>query len=398
MRRLRRKKQQRIINKVLKEATPFLILTVFGSAFAGSVLGKMEGMLLLVPGVFVLVPAILDLRGDVGASFGSRLTSLLHLGLMKPSFKLTPLLLNNLAGSLSLSFSFSAFFGVLAHLLCILFHLTSAGITRLTLIGFMSGMLCSLVMIPFTLSLAVFSFRKGIDPDNIISPAIAVIGDGVAIVSLYLATMLVQRWPMPDLSFVIVLLLAVKEIFPARYRFFRIFLESSPVLVICGLLGIFAGLFLHHHEPDFSAAPYLLVLLPQLISKVGSIGSISGMRLTSGLYIGRTKPLLWNKFVWQNLLAALLLSLILVLPVALITHISALLLHIGRPVFSVILALTFVAMVPLSFGGSVLSFCIASISKRIHLDPSNVVVPLITSIGDVSGVFLFVFLLRFLNL
>ncbi len=396
-RKRKRRRKPNVLRKVLKEALPLLLLTVIGGVFAGSVLGKMEEVLIVIPGVFVLIPAILGLRGNVGISFGSRLSTLLHLGFMKSSLKLTPLLFNNMLGAFSLSFSFSAIFGILAHLLCLLLHLPSAGITKLTLIGFMSGALASTIMIPFTLFLTIFSFRKGIDPDDVISPAVAVIGDGVAMVSIYFAAMFVQKLSIPDLSFFIIVLLGIKEIYPSRYRFFRIYVESSPVVIICGLLGIFAGIFLHYHQQDFGAAPYLLVLLPQLISKVGSIGSISGMRLTSGLYIGYTKPFSWNKYVWQNLLAALLLSLILVLPVAIITYIAAFFLNIGTPVFSVLLILTFIAMVPLSFGASLVSFLIASLSKRMRLDPSNVVAPLITSMGDMSGIFLFVFLLQFFS-
>ncbi|KPK70839.1 hypothetical protein AMJ87_08200 [candidate division WOR_3 bacterium SM23_60] len=394
-RRSRRKKPN-VLAKVLRESTPLLLLTVIGGAFAGSVLGKMQDILVIVPGVFVLIPAILGLRGNVGIAFGSRLSTLLHLGLMKSSLRLTSLLLNNVFGAFSLSFLFSAFFGILAHFLCLLIGLPSAGITKLTLIGFMSGILASMVMIPFTTILTIFSFRKGIDPDDIISPAIAVFGDGIAMLSIYLVTILVQKWTVPDLSLVIVALLAAKMRFPSRYRFVRIFLESSPIVVMCGLLGIGAGLFLHHHQYAFIIAPYLLVLLPQLVSKVGSIGSISGMKLTSGLYIGYAKPFIWNKYVRQTLIAALLLSLILVIPVALITYLSACILNIGKPVFTVLLIFTLAGMVPLSFGASFVSFVIASIAKRIRLDPSNVVAPLITSLGDMSGVFIFVLLLQFL--
>ncbi len=391
-----RKKKQNVLVTVLRESTPLLLLTVIGGAFAGSVLGKMQDVLVIIPGIFVLIPAILGLRGNVGIAFGSRLSTLLHLGLMKSSLRLSPLLLNNVFGAFSLSFSFSAFFGILAHFLCLLLHLPSAGITKLTLIGFMSGVLASMVMIPFITILTFFSFKKGLDPDNLISPAIAVFGDGIAMLSIYLVTILVQKWTVPDLSLAIVALLAVKTRFPSRYRFFRILLESSPVVVICGLLGISAGLFLHHHQYAFAAAPYLLVLLPQLISKVGSIGSISGMRLTSGLYIGYAKPFIWNKYVRQNLVAAFLLSLILVIPVAFITYLSAFILNIGKPMLTVLIIFTFAGMVPLSFGTSFVSFVIASIAKRIRLDPSNVVAPLITSLGDMSGVILFVILLQFL--
>ncbi|OPX18141.1 hypothetical protein BXT86_02770 [candidate division WOR-3 bacterium 4484_100] len=392
----RRRRKQKILSKVIREAGPLLLLTIFGSAFAGSVLGKMEGVLLIIPGVMVLVPAILDLRGDVGISFGSRLSTMLHLGLIRPSFKMSPILFNNIFSALSLSFSFSAFFGILAHLLCLLLHLPSAGIVKLTLIGFISGGISSIVMIPFTLFLSIFAFRRSIDPDDIISPAIAVLGDGVAMLSLFFAASVVQKLNLPDLSLLIISLLVIKESFPTRYRFSRIFFQSSPIIIICGVLGIFAGLFLHSHESTFGAAPYLLVLLPQLISKGGSIGCISGMRLTSGIYIGYTRPFHWNSYVWKNLLAAFILSLILIIPIAVISHFSARLLHIGQSNFLFLLMLTGLNLIPLSFGTSVISFVIASLSKRIHLDPSNVVAPLITSIGDISGIFLFLLTLRLL--
>ncbi|HEC78531.1 MAG TPA: hypothetical protein ENI34_05230 [candidate division WOR-3 bacterium] len=395
-RRRKKRKRRRIISKILKEATPLLFLTIFGGAFAGSVLGKMEEILVLVPGVFVLIPAILDLRGDVGISFGSRMSTLLHLGLIKPRLRFSSILLNNILGAFSLSFSFSALFGILAHLLCLILGLPSAGITKLTLIGFLSGVLASLVMIPFTLFLSIFSFKKGIDPDDIISPAIAVIGDGVAVLSIYLGATIVNKLTLPDLSYLVLTLLVIKETLPSRYKFFRIFLESSPVILICGLLGVFAGVFLHSHELLFRTAPYLLVLLPQLISKGGSIGSITGMRLTSALYIGYTKPFRWNKYVWQNLTAALFLSLILILPITVVTHFTALWLHIGQPDFFLLFIITLIGLFILGLGTSLISFLIASIAKKIHLDPSNIVAPLITSIGDVSGVFLFILLIHIL--
>jgi len=389
-----RRKKEKIINKVLRESLPILLLTVLGEAFAGSILGKMESAILLVPGVFVLIPAILDLRGDVGASFGSRMSSMLHIGLIPPEFKKSSLLLNNIFGSFSLSFSFSAFFGILAHFLCLVFHLPSAGITRLTLIGLMSGIISSLFMVPLTLFLSIFTFRRGIDPDNVISPAIAVLGDAVAMSAVFLSTMLIRKWSIPDMGIYIVLLLIAKEAFPSRYKFYRIFAESSPIILICGFLGIFSGLFLHYHESSFSSAPYLLVLVPQIIALGGNIGSIAGMRFTSSLYIGRFKPFQWNNYVSKNLFSAILLSFAIFIPVALVSYLSARILSIGNPNFLFILLITAITLIPLSIAVSIISYFLACGSMKVHLDPSNVVVPLITSIGDVSGVFLFLSLLH----
>ena len=394
MSKKRRKRKSKVIKKILTESTPLLLLTVLGSAFAGGILGRMEEVIMLIPGVIILVPAILDLRGDVGASFGSRISSLLHLGSLEPTFRPSALLLNNISGAFSLSFVFSGFFGMFAHLLSVLLKLPSAGMWKLSMIGLFSGVLSSSLMIPFTLSLAILSFRRGLDPDDIISPAIAVVGDGIAISSIWVATILLRRFTMPDNVLLPVGFIAVGLAIPNRYRWWSIFIESTPVLITCGVLGIIAGLFLHRQESALAGLPYLFVLIPQIISKVGSMASIAGMRLTSALYLGFSKPFKWNRYVWENIIAVFWMGVILVVPVAGISFITAKLLSIGKPEIYPLFMLTLLIMVPLSVLMSIFSFILASSVKRIGRDPSNFVVPLITSLSDIAGIAVFVLLLR----
>ncbi|RKZ14483.1 hypothetical protein DRQ17_07610 [bacterium] len=393
MSKKRRKRKSKVIKKILTESTPLLLLTVLGSAFAGGILGRMEEVIMLIPGVIILVPAILDLRGDVGASFGSRISSLLHLGSLEPTFRPSALLLNNISGAFSLSFVFSGFFGMFAHLLSVLLKLSSAGMWKLSMIGLFSGVLSSSIMIPFTLSLAILSFRRGLDPDDIISPAIAVVGDGIAISSIWVATILLRRFTMPDNVLLPVGFIAVGLAIPNRYRWWSIFIESTPVLITCGVLGIIAGLFLHNQESALAGLPYLFVLIPQIISKVGSMASIAGMRLTSALYLGFSKPFKWNRYVWDNIIAVFWMGVILVVPVAGISFITAKLLSIGKPEIYPLFMLTLLIMVPLSVLMSIFSFILASSVKRIGRDPSNFVVPLITSLSDIAGIAVFVLLL-----
>ena len=394
MSKKRKKRESRVVRKILKESIPLLLLTVVGSAFAGGILGRMEEVIMLIPGVIILVPAILDLRGDVGASFGSRISSLLHLGSLEPTFRPSSLLMNNISGAFSLSFVFSGFFGMFAHLLSVLLKLPSAGMWKLSMIGLFSGVLSSSIMIPFTLSLAILSFRKGLDPDDIISPAIAVIGDGIAISSIWIATILLRRFTMPDNVLLPVGFIAMGLAIPNRYRWWSIFIESTPVLITCGVLGIFAGLFLHNQERALAGLPYLFVLIPQIISKVGSMASIAGMRLTSALYLGFSKPFKWNRYVWENIIAVFWMGVILVVPVAGISFITAKLLSIGKPEIYPLFMLTLLIMVPLSVLMSIFSFILASSVKKIGRDPSNFVVPLITSLSDIAGIAIFVLLLR----
>ncbi|HDI82636.1 MAG TPA: hypothetical protein ENF18_02450 [candidate division WOR-3 bacterium] len=281
-----------------------------------------------------------------------------------------------------------------AHLLSVLLKLPSAGMWKLSMIGLFSGVLSSSLMIPFTLSLAILSFRRGLDPDDIISPAIAVIGDGIAISSIWIATILLRRFTMPDNVLLPVGFIAVGLAIPNRYRWWSIFIESTPVLITCGVLGIIAGLFLHRQESALAGLPYLFVLIPQIISKVGSMASIAGMRLTSSLYLGFSKPFKWNRYVWENIIAVFWMGVILVVPVAGISFITAKLLSIGKPEIYPLFMLTLLIMVPLSVLMSIFSFILASSVKKIGRDPSNFVVPLITSLSDIAGIAVFVLLLR----
>src|SRR6056297_689063 len=69
-----------------REALPALAASVVGGLFAGVVLGGMRPELRAVPGLLVLVPALLATRGNVYGSLGARLSTGLHQGLVEPAF------------------------------------------------------------------------------------------------------------------------------------------------------------------------------------------------------------------------------------------------------------------------------------------------------------------------
>ena len=68
------------------QAMPVVIATSIGELFAGSILGKMHERLDLIPGLIILVPAIMGLRGNIGTALGSRLSASLHLGIIRRKF------------------------------------------------------------------------------------------------------------------------------------------------------------------------------------------------------------------------------------------------------------------------------------------------------------------------
>src|SRR5699024_10046059 len=66
------------------EALPALLVSLVGGLIAGVVLGGMQNELRIVSGLLMLVPAFLATRGNVFGSFGARLATALHQGLIEP--------------------------------------------------------------------------------------------------------------------------------------------------------------------------------------------------------------------------------------------------------------------------------------------------------------------------
>ena len=67
-----------------REGLPALAGSAVGGLLAGVVLGGMRAEFRAVPGLLVLVPALLATRGNVYGSLGARLATGLHQGLVTP--------------------------------------------------------------------------------------------------------------------------------------------------------------------------------------------------------------------------------------------------------------------------------------------------------------------------
>ena len=69
-----------VSGRTLSESYLALLLSTATGVAAGILLGKVEQTLLLLPGLVVLVPAAVSMRGNIYSALGSRLNTQLHLG------------------------------------------------------------------------------------------------------------------------------------------------------------------------------------------------------------------------------------------------------------------------------------------------------------------------------
>jgi mgtE-like transporter len=178
------------IRSIVREALPFELVATLGGVISGIILSGMTNELQMIPGLIVIAPAVLGMRGNISCTLGSRLGSAIHMGLIT-KIENNPELTNNVAGSLLLSLILSIVLGIVGHTFTVLLGLESAGVLALTSIAVMAGVSSGIILAFVAVLLAIGMFRFGFDPDNVVTPAIATIGDIVSMLMIFIAAKVV---------------------------------------------------------------------------------------------------------------------------------------------------------------------------------------------------------------
>ncbi len=177
---------------VYREALPILLLSGIGLVVAGLLLQEMEGILRRTPGLIVMVPVLIALRGGVSGSMGARMGSAIHMGLIERGDLWNEEAGQGVLAAVLLSVTLSALTGVLAHVTTVLLGLPSAGLGKLVLIATLAGTVAGLLQVVVTFGVLILAFRRGLDPDNVTTPTLATVGDILTVVLLFLVAFLAE--------------------------------------------------------------------------------------------------------------------------------------------------------------------------------------------------------------
>lgn len=178
------------VRSTVIQGLSILILCTLIGLCAGFALQGMEKRLLLLPGLAVMIPPLLDLRGNINGALASRLGTALHTGIIRAELKLTSELKANLIASLVLSFITSVTIGGLAWAVGVVMGV-AVNMASLMLVAIIAGFFSGLLLVLITVSVAVFTYVRGWDPDNTTSPLMATVGDFLTVICIYLAVVLV---------------------------------------------------------------------------------------------------------------------------------------------------------------------------------------------------------------
>ena len=180
------------VKEMLKQSLPLLIVCGIGGIVAGRTLGEMIYLLKSIPGLIIIVPAIIALRGNISTTFGSRLGSAYHLGVIDAENMWNEDLKQNIIGSLILSFLISIIIGILSYLVTIIFFNFTPNPIKIILIVLIAGILSGIILTLLTIVIIFIVFKRGYDPDNITGPALATFGDIITMFCIFGSAILIE--------------------------------------------------------------------------------------------------------------------------------------------------------------------------------------------------------------
>ncbi|MDO5860116.1 magnesium transporter [Methanobrevibacter sp.] len=377
-------------NYIIKEGLIALLICAVGDLVAGIILGKMTFFLEAFPGLLVVIPGAIGMRGNIFGSFASRLSTYLHIGLISPKFQFSEDLNYNIFSSFVLTLVLSIFLGIVAKIFCILLHHPSMELIDFILICTIAGIISNLIMLPITMLVSFKSFEHGWDPDNITSPIIAAFGDlftlPAIIASIFILKALDFNILVKDIVLAVILI-GVLISFVYCYRLSdetkTILRQSTPILLLCSFLGGSAGGILNSSVETLLTNPSLLTLLPLFSGESGSLISILGARLSSGLHSGLVEPLSKPKGEALHNFAICFILAIIVFPlIGILAETSSVMFGTVGVGFDKIIPISTLAGLILVAVMVVLVYYISTVSYNHNLDPDNIVIPVSTSVTD----------------
>jgi mgtE-like transporter len=358
------------------------------STLAGVFLGSIEGLLERLPGLLILVPAVIGIRGSIFGALGARLGTGMLTGQFGLAWERRSFAGQNVEAAALLSVSTAGLIAVLGWGLARLVGEEVISVFELLVIAMTGAVLSSAVVLVMVLALARTAERRSWDMDAIGTPIISATADLLTLPSLVAGTLLVGN-PVVDalaggLCLAAAVAAAVGGVRNAGPLVRRVARESLPIISYTAVVGVLAGTVLQARQEALSQA--LLAAVPPFNASCGAIGGVLSARLSSSLHLGlirpRSRP---ERAAGLEGSLALLFGLVAFAAVGLLTQVVTSLTGFDSPG-------------PLSLAGTTLTggllaigvifvvgYYTATASYRFGLDPDNVSIPVVTSTMDLMG-------------
>ncbi|MGZ8581965.1 MAG: magnesium transporter [Actinomycetota bacterium] len=368
-----------------------LVLSTGAGFVAGLILSHITGSLERLPGLLVLIPAAVGMRGTIFGALEARLGTSIHTGLFQATLRRGGVLRDNVMVAIVTTLTSSLWLAMLARSTSTLFGDPSISLVQLIVISVVGGALGSVVILAFTVGLSIVSFRRGWDLDAVGTPMVTALGDAATLPTLFLASLLVESGFVTAAAAVACVGAAAWSVVAAmrsdRSEVRRIVLQMIGVIALTPLLDIAAGGLLGRFQSELVRNAGILILIPPLVSQSGALGGILASRLSSKIQVGLVHPSLWPEaLAWADAAIVSVLAVVTFLVVGSGATVLADLTTRTHPGALEMVGGTLLAGLLLLPVLLTLSYAVAVATARLGLDPDDQSVPVITSCMDLAGV------------
>lgn len=374
----------------LRRGLVAVLATSVTGMVAGLTLAAGEGILERIPGMLLLVPAAIDMRGAIYGALASRLSTSLHVGEYSAVLRRESFMGRQIEATTLLTVSTSVVIAVMAWLFGTAFGLQPVPVWKLVVIATLGGTLSSFFLLIVTIGLSRVAQRRDWNMDDVGAPTVTVTGDVLTVPALLLATLLVDH----ELTALLLgLALAGTGAWAVVAGWMhgdpvvrRIVRESIITLALAASVGAISGTLLEVRLEQWIAVPVLLIMIPSFVANCGSLGGILSSRLASKLHLGTVRPR-----AFPERLAALDVSVVFLFAgfaftaIGCTAWVAATLFGYEPPAFGRVVAIAVVAGFLATVLLAMVAYATAVASYRFGLDPDNEGIPIVTSTMDLLG-------------
>jgi len=380
--------------------TALTCLFDIGGLIAGFTIALQLGIFQLSPWALALYPAVVSVKGVITGLLTGRLSTALHLGTVYPKFFGNTKTFYRLIGALVvLTLATSATISAISFAFGTLFWgitVTDFPAILTVMVATLSlGLLITLITVKF----AFISFKRSLDPDTIVYPAISTVAD-IVITFLYIGVLhlyfsgVTGQWAIIIFGLINVFLVLI--ILPRNLReseFVKMIKESLPTMLLVAFMVNITGTVLKGISILADARREIYTIYPAIIDMMGDVGVVVGSAATTKLALGVLTPSFSSiKNHAKNIFSAWSASIVLF---AVLGFLSLALNDIFsfQGISSLLLTL-FISNIIAFSAIAILSYAISILTFKRGLDPDNFVLPVGSCLADsITTIALFVALL-----
>ena len=392
-------------------------LVIAGTAdlFAGILLSTMEDTLVSIAGMMILIYSAIGMRGNIFGAMGSRIGTAMNIGTFEMSLHKGTVLRANVESTILLTLIMSIAMGVTTWAVAAAFFNANITVFDFIFISTVGGVISGIIVLMFNILIAYVGNKREWDVDNITAPLIAAIGDIVTMPMIFVATWLFKdeilslahgEWIIIGVSLALIAVTIVYTVFILKRKVGRrdfsgeakrVLVQSLPVLMICLVFEIGAGIVIQDQQDALIEYAVLIIMLPAFLNQGNALSGMLTSRLSSMIHLG-TLESGWvpRSGAGENFVLMYICAMLTFLYIGLISFAAMILtggvdnIGIARTLAIILLA-GFLATTILNL----LSYYVAIAATKFGLDPDDHSIPVTSSVMDLLGSAVLVFVIAF---